>query len=180
MELNDYQEQALTTVATAGTNETLKMASVGLLGELIEVSERVTAVVQEKKEVEGIIKEIGDVYWYLSIIATHCGITFDVIVEDHSERLSGRHAVSIMYEMHTAFKNAKIVTEALKKYLWHGHAFPYRKTLIAPMRAISNALEIIATYYDSSLNEVLERNIAKLKERYPNGFDAKRSREREN
>lgn len=180
MEINDYQEQALTTIATIGIDETLKMTSVGLLGELIEVSERVTAVVQEAHEINGIIDEIGDVFWYLAVMSAHCGITFDAIAEDHSERLTKRHAVSISFELHNAFKSAKSITEALKKYLWHGHRFPFRKEIIVSMRVISNSLEIIAHHYDSSLNEVLEKNIAKLQRRYPNGFDAIKSMERGN
>ena len=64
--------------------------------------------------------------------------------------------------------------DIVKKHLAQGHELD-REKLIKELGDIAWYLAETATALDISLEEVLERNIAKLRERYPEGFSAERS-----
>ena len=64
-----------------------------------------------------------------------------------------------------------------KKHLALGHDLD-REGLIKELGDIAWYLAETATALDVTLEEVLERNIEKLRKRYPEGFDAEQSRNR--
>ena len=64
--------------------------------------------------------------------------------------------------------------DIVKKHLFHGHALD-REKLIKELGDIAWYLAEAAQALDIPLEEVLEKNIEKLKKRYPEGFDAERS-----
>ena len=64
--------------------------------------------------------------------------------------------------------------DIVKKHLAQGHALD-REKLIKELGDIAWYLAETATALDVSLEEVLQRNIDKLRERYPEGFSAERS-----
>ena len=64
--------------------------------------------------------------------------------------------------------------DIVKKHLAQGHDLD-REGLIKELGDIAWYLAETATALDVSLEEVLERNIEKLRKRYPEGFDAERS-----
>lgn len=70
------------------------------------------------------------------------------------------------------------VCDLLKKYLYHSHELDMEKMhnelgdVLWYLAAMCNALDI-------SLDDVAEMNVSKLRKRYPDGFDSKRSIERE-
>ncbi len=66
----------------------------------------------------------------------------------------------------------------LKKYLWHGHSLPARSDL---KDEIGDLLWYLATLCNSlniDLEQVMQRNIEKLRQRYPDGFSSERSMNR--
>ncbi len=67
--------------------------------------------------------------------------------------------------------------DIVKKHLAQGHDLD-REGLIKELGDIAWYLAETATALDVSLEEVLERNIEKLRKRYPEGFDAEQSRNR--
>ena len=67
--------------------------------------------------------------------------------------------------------------DIVKKYLAQGHDLD-REGLIKELGDIAWYLAETATALDVSLEEVLERNIEKLRKRYPEGFDSEKSRNR--
>ena len=67
--------------------------------------------------------------------------------------------------------------DIVKKYLAQGHDLD-REGLIKELGDIAWYLAETATALDVSLEEVLERNIEKLRKRYPEGFDTKKSQNR--
>ena len=67
--------------------------------------------------------------------------------------------------------------DIVKKYLAQGHDLD-REGLIKELGDIAWYLAETATALDVSLEEVLERNIEKLRKRYPEGFDSERSQNR--
>ena len=69
------------------------------------------------------------------------------------------------------------VIDLVKKHLAQGHELD-REKMINELGDVAWYLAECATALDADLDEVFERNIEKLRRRYPNGFDAKRSIER--
>lgn len=67
--------------------------------------------------------------------------------------------------------------DIVKKHLAQGHALD-REALIKELGDVAWYLAETAYALDVSLEEVLERNIAKLRVRYPDGFDAEKSANR--
>ena len=70
------------------------------------------------------------------------------------------------------------VIDILKKHIFHGHELD-REHLLEELGDVAWYLNEAAYALDSSLEEIFERNIAKLKKRYPQGFDKERSINRE-
>lgn len=68
--------------------------------------------------------------------------------------------------------------DIVKKHLHQGHELD-REKLIKELGDIAWYLAETAYALDVELDEVLEKNIAKLKARYPEGFDIERSVKRE-
>ena len=67
--------------------------------------------------------------------------------------------------------------DIVKKWLAQGHELD-KEHLAKELGDIAWYLAEAATARDLSLEEILRANIEKLKKRYPEGFDAKRSRAR--
>ena len=68
--------------------------------------------------------------------------------------------------------------DIVKKHLFHGHELD-RDALIKELGDVAWYLAEAAEALDLSLDEVFERNIEKLKKRYPEGFSSERSINRE-
>ncbi len=64
--------------------------------------------------------------------------------------------------------------DIVKKHLHQGHELD-REKLIKELGDIAWYLAETAYALDVSLDEVLEKNVAKLKARYPEGFDTEKS-----
>lgn len=68
--------------------------------------------------------------------------------------------------------------DIVKKHLFHGHELD-REALIKELGDVAWYLAEATEALDVSLDEVFERNIEKLKKRYPEGFSSERSINRE-
>ena len=68
--------------------------------------------------------------------------------------------------------------DIVKKHHFHGHELD-RAALIKELGDVAWYLAEAAEALDVSLDEVFERNIEKLKKRYPEGFSSERSISRE-
>ncbi len=64
--------------------------------------------------------------------------------------------------------------DIVKKHLFHSHPLD-RDALVKELGDVAWYLAECATALDISLDEVCERNIEKLKKRYPEGFSSERS-----
>ena len=70
------------------------------------------------------------------------------------------------------------VNDRIKKWLYQGHDFD-RDGIVNEAGDLLWYVAQLATAMDMSLAEIAERNIAKLRARYPAGFDAERIINRE-
>jgi NTP pyrophosphatase (non-canonical NTP hydrolase) len=109
MEFNKYQEGALETVQYPGLfidkdwdeyNPSLELnyiyPALGLVGEAGEVAEKVKKIIRDKlgsfglEDVESIKKELGDVLWYVAVLAHEFGIKLDDVASTNYAKLKSR------------------------------------------------------------------------------------------
>ena len=94
MTLDEYQKQALVTALWSGDHmKDLAHWVLGVTGEAGEVAEKVKKIIRDfdgelsdeaKKE---LAKEIGDVLWYLAVLAEHLGYSLEDIGKGNIAKL---------------------------------------------------------------------------------------------
>lgn len=95
MELNEYQAIAKTT-ALYPKESAIIYPALGLTGEAGEVAEKVKKMIRddggemtdERREL--LKKELGDVLWYISAIATDLDLTLEEIAQHNANKLRSR------------------------------------------------------------------------------------------
>lgn len=70
------------------------------------------------------------------------------------------------------------VADMIKKYMFQGHPLS-QDDLIEELGDVCYYIALIAEAAGSDINEVLRVNMVKRQDRYPHGFDAERSKNRE-
>ncbi len=96
MDLNEYQKLAKETAVYPLDNEIIYPV-LGLAGEAGEVAEKVKKVIRDDggdfsnpHHKHEIVKELGDVLWYLSAIASDLGVPMNVVAETNINKLRSR------------------------------------------------------------------------------------------
>jgi NTP pyrophosphatase (non-canonical NTP hydrolase) len=95
MTFTEYQRKAKKT-AIYPQNQTIIYPSLGLAGEVGEVCEKVKKVIRDHGGFfspmynEEIAKELGDVFWYLSALASDLGFNLDDIAKMNIDKLKDR------------------------------------------------------------------------------------------
>lgn len=102
MNLNEYQSQASVTAvypSQIGTEYTI----LGLCGEAGELANQWKKVLRDDNGVitdarfEKLVDELGDVLWYLAMIAHELSISLDTIAERNLQKLSTRKAQNTLH-----------------------------------------------------------------------------------
>jgi NTP pyrophosphatase (non-canonical NTP hydrolase) len=95
MTFNDYQAAALKTADLKRKNELFHLV-LGLVGESGEIAEKFKKLVRDKNTDESQIdredmkKELGDVLWYVALLAEYLGLKLEDIAEYNVKKLSDR------------------------------------------------------------------------------------------
>ena len=96
MTLNEYQDAARKTAIypNIGSNPTYPV--LGLCGETGEIAEKMKkasrdegGVISETRRTE-MIKEVGDVMWYIASLASELGVTLDEVAQANVAKLASR------------------------------------------------------------------------------------------
>ena len=99
MDFNQYQERANET-AIYPEEYKLTYPTLGLAGEAGEVAEKVKKIVRDckdiKKEAHEIAKELGDVLWYVSAVASDINYSLQVLADTHLQQLARPKALSVL------------------------------------------------------------------------------------
>lgn len=100
MNFNDYQRQALTTAYTdPDYKDTLMdttiwvMGVAGEAGEVVEKWKKIVAYQSGKitpEDTEGLKKELGDIVWYIAVLANSLGLSFEEIMQLNVTKLKSR------------------------------------------------------------------------------------------
>jgi NTP pyrophosphatase (non-canonical NTP hydrolase) len=97
MTFDEYQKQALTTAHN--TYEPLMektiwaMGVAGEAGEVVEKCKKIVAYKEGKvseEDLAELAKELGDVVWYIAVLAHSLGLSFDDIMQRNVEKLKSR------------------------------------------------------------------------------------------
>lgn len=103
MTFDEYQKQALTTAHT--TYDPLMQTTIwamGVAGEAGEVIEKWKKIVAYKngkisdEDLEMLKKELGDVIWYVAVMADSLGISLDEIMRHNVEKLKDRQSRQVI------------------------------------------------------------------------------------
>ncbi|HRY28140.1 MAG TPA: nucleoside triphosphate pyrophosphohydrolase family protein [Candidatus Moranbacteria bacterium] len=96
MDFKEYQEKSRKTALYPNIGNNFVYPTLGLAGEAGEVAEKIKKVIRDKEGIiddatrEEIKKELGDVLWYLSQIASELNLSFDEVAEFNIEKLASR------------------------------------------------------------------------------------------
>ena len=96
MNLNDYQKAALRTAAPRDKKNEFLHLVLGLVGESGEIAEKIKKIIRDhdsdlgKVDVEDLKKELGDVMWYVAVLADYFDIPLDEVGETNIAKLASR------------------------------------------------------------------------------------------
>jgi len=96
MTFKDYQEKSRVTAIYPNIGKNYIYPTLGLAGEAGEVAEKIKKVIRDNKGVisdekkQEIKKELGDVLWYVSQIASEINLSLDEIANSNIEKLYSR------------------------------------------------------------------------------------------
>ena len=162
--VKDYQEKAKRTLNhNLPFDMQLATLTLGLVGEFGEIVE-LTNVASPKIEIE---KELGDFQWYLANL--HTVLEFEWEVESYSSFATLDEFMSNL--------SVKVMNFAdmVKKVVGHNHEID-RGKFKASLKEISSLTEyMMVDIFERNPASIRRRNIEKLMERYPDGFDSARS-----
>lgn len=99
MKFDDYQNQAIKTSLNKNRDfAALMYRTLGLVGEAGEVAEKVKKILRDKNgevseaDKQEIIKEMGDVLWYLQALADYLEIPLSQVAKVNLEKIHSRKA----------------------------------------------------------------------------------------
>tara|TARA_Y100000034_G_scaffold136841_1_gene216282 strand:+ start:6493 stop:6996 length:504 start_codon:yes stop_codon:yes gene_type:complete len=158
--MKEYSQKALTTAIYPNRGNNLPYTILGLIEELMEFEEKMS----EDSGKEDLIKEAGDVLWYMNAACfelkheiseidtiSQCRVEFDEInVSKEIMTLAGKTKKFIRDD------EGKIENEKLK-------------SLLGSFVNILNHIRVAADLYDFTIEEVMEKNIDKLFSRKERG-----------
>lgn len=96
MDFKKYQEKSKETAIYPKRGSNFIYPTLGLVGEAGEVAEKIKRVLRDKNGAvdeqtkEEIKKELGDVLWYLTQIASELNLSLDEIAESNLKKLKSR------------------------------------------------------------------------------------------
>lgn len=106
MQLNDYGKQALTTLTGehkyGDINAELMAQILGLVGEGGEFADKVKKIIRDKdgklSEVDRqeLLKEVGDILWYVNTVATLLGSDLETVAQKNLEKVLSRKARGVI------------------------------------------------------------------------------------
>jgi NTP pyrophosphatase (non-canonical NTP hydrolase) len=98
MNLDEYQKLAKRTAAPYDTKNAVFALLLGLVGETGEIAEKAKKIVRDqdsdfsKFDKEDLKKELGDVLWYIAIVADYFDISLEDIGQKNIDKLASRQA----------------------------------------------------------------------------------------
>ena len=102
MTFNEYQKQALLTAAPKTKKNELFHLLLGLVGEAGEIAEKMKKIVRDHDSNEikidraDIEKELGDVLWYVAVLADYLDIKLETVASHNLAKLADRQKRNVL------------------------------------------------------------------------------------
>ena len=102
MNFDEYQEKALRTAADTKKKNELFHLVLGLVGETGEIAEKLKKWVRDQDSDESkldkadLTKELGDVLWYIAVLARYLDIPLDDIATKNIAKLADRQKRDVL------------------------------------------------------------------------------------
>jgi NTP pyrophosphatase (non-canonical NTP hydrolase) len=96
MNVNDYQQKALQTAIYPNQGSNIVYPALGISGECGEVAEKVKKIIRDKEGVmtdpdkDAIAKELGDIAWYMAVLAYELDYSLEEIFQMNLDKLASR------------------------------------------------------------------------------------------
>jgi len=93
---NQYQKHALETAMYPNIGQNIIYPALGLTGEAGEVSELIKKMIRDdggqltEQRREKLLKELGDVLWYVAVVAHEAGLMLGDVAQVNLDKLSRR------------------------------------------------------------------------------------------
>lgn len=103
MTFKEYQKLSRETATYPGAGKNFVYPALGLSGESGEVAEIVKRIIRDKNGTvdedsrEALSKELGDVLWYLTQLATEFNISLEEIAAGNIKKLKSRKARGVLH-----------------------------------------------------------------------------------
>ena len=103
MDFKEYQKLSRETAVYPNADKNFIYPAFGLVGEAGEVAEIIKRIIRDNNNIidekvrAELTKELGDVLWYLSQLATEFGISLDKIVADNIKKLQDRKNRGVLH-----------------------------------------------------------------------------------
>jgi NTP pyrophosphatase (non-canonical NTP hydrolase) len=93
MEINEYQKAALRTANSEMSDDLILNGILGLCGETGEVSDHIKKYMFQGHELdkEKLVNELGDVCWYIAILASGLNVDLETVMKKNIEKLQRRY-----------------------------------------------------------------------------------------
>lgn len=96
MGFNEYQKESRKTAIYPDAGKNFLYPVLGIAGEAGEVADKVKKILREKEGVldeisrEDLKKELGDLLWYMSQLATEIGVSLDDVAQSNIKKTQSR------------------------------------------------------------------------------------------
>lgn len=103
MNFNEYQKLALKTDSYPNSGKNIKVTELaflnkvlGLVGESGEVAEKIKKILRNQdgemsaEDKQELIKELGDVLWYIAALTSYLGFDFDTVAKNNINKIQDR------------------------------------------------------------------------------------------
>ena len=102
MELNKYQTEALKTAVYPNMGSNFPYPALGLAGEAGEVADKLKKVIRDNDGIltdpvrDAVAKELGDVLWYVSVLAYELDYDLETIAGNNLAKLASRQERGVL------------------------------------------------------------------------------------
>lgn len=177
MNLNEYQKQASRT--RGADHGSVKNGCLGLIGESGEIVDIVKKWMFQSGEnaplpVDSIINEAGDMLWYCAETASGLHVPLEDLVERVCDFANEGEIGDIDLEGTAVSLSRNAIMAYFAFFEYHNPSM-----LMYAVRDIYALLLHLCELTSATIEHVAKTNIAKLKARYPDGFDPERSLHRQ-
>lgn len=102
MDLNTYQTSALQTAVYPNMGANFAYPALGIAGEAGEVADKLKKVIRDNDGVltdpvrDAVAKELGDVMWYVSVLAYELDYDLETIAQQNLDKLASRQQRGVL------------------------------------------------------------------------------------